>query len=91
MELADWQCPVCLNFCNCSSPNCHRGRMGWLPTNQLVNEATNLGYRSVAHYLVLTALGGVPASELANMDLLKRVARQARCVLLCLAGKTASR
>ena len=80
--LADWTCPVCLSICNCSAPNCHRGRMGWLPTNQLVSEASNLGYRSVAHYLVLTALEGVPAAELANMDLLKRVARQARCVPL---------
>lgn len=79
-HLADWACPVCLNFCNCSAPNCHRGRMGWLPTNQLVSEATGLGYRSVAHYLILTALEGVPASELSKLDVLKARARQARCV-----------
>ena len=79
-ELENWQCPLCLGICNCSLPKCHRGRMGWLPTNQLANEAVNLGYRSVAHYLVLTALVGVPDSELRNLDVIKRVARQARCV-----------
>ncbi len=58
--LADpnWRCPACRDICNCSGVNCLRARRGLFPTNQLANEAAQMGYKSVAHYLILTHLTG---------------------------------
>eukprot|EP00873_Tetraselmis_striata_P004696 jgi/Tetstr1/424960/TSEL_001495.t1 len=50
----DWKCPVCRDLCNCSSVNCIRAKSGLEVTNQLWHEADSYGYKSVAHYLVLT-------------------------------------
>lgn len=52
----DWVCPACRDICNCSGANCMRIKRGWFPTNQLSHEARDQGYKSVAHYLVLTHL-----------------------------------
>ncbi|PNH07988.1 Cell division cycle-associated 7-like protein [Tetrabaena socialis] len=46
-----WRCPACRGLCNCSAPNCVRAMRGLEPTAQLVYEARDLGYSSVAHYL----------------------------------------
>ncbi len=56
MENPDWICPCCRDICNCSGVNCMRLKRGWFPTNQLSREAGDQGYKSVAHYLILTHL-----------------------------------
>ncbi|KAL3135633.1 hypothetical protein ABBQ38_006114 [Trebouxia sp. C0009 RCD-2024] len=50
-EKDEWTCPVCRGLCNCSN---HRIRRGWAPTGSLYRRAIAEGFRSVAHYLVLT-------------------------------------
>ncbi|DBB01870.1 hypothetical protein WJX77_007017 [Trebouxia sp. C0004] len=50
-EKDEWTCPVCRGLCNCSN---HRIRRGWAPTGSMYRRAIAEGYRSVAHYLVLT-------------------------------------
>ena len=52
----DWRCPACRDICNCSGANCSRARRNLFPTNQLYHEANQMGYKSVAHYLILTLL-----------------------------------
>ena len=52
----NWRCPACRDICNCSGANCLRARRNLFPTNQLYHEAVNMGYKSVAHYLILTHL-----------------------------------
>ncbi|KAJ4762400.1 Zinc-finger domain of monoamine-oxidase A repressor R1 [Rhynchospora pubera] len=47
----DWICPACRGICNCSF--C-RLKKGWNPTGCLYKKVVNLGYKSVAHYLILT-------------------------------------
>ncbi|PKA54576.1 hypothetical protein AXF42_Ash000411 [Apostasia shenzhenica] len=49
-----WVCPVCRGICNCSL--C-RIRKGWAPTGLLYKKIKGLGYKSVAHYLILTRRG----------------------------------
>lgn len=44
----DWICPACRDICNCSGHNCLRLSKGWFPTNQLIHEAMQMGYRSVS-------------------------------------------
>ncbi|CAN7068523.1 unnamed protein product [Brassica oleracea var. botrytis] len=51
LENPDWICPVCRGICNCSL--C-RKRKGWLPTGNAYKKVCKLGYKSVAHYLILT-------------------------------------
>ena len=51
-----WRCPACRDICNCSGATCSRSRRNLFPTNQLYHEADSLGYKSVAHYLILTHL-----------------------------------
>lgn len=46
-----WICPVCRGICNCSL--C-RIKKGWAPTGPMYKKVRNLGYKSVAHYLILT-------------------------------------
>ncbi|KAL2650642.1 hypothetical protein R1flu_018770 [Riccia fluitans] len=46
-----WTCPGCRGICNCSI--C-RMRKGWAPTGNLFRYALSEGFRSVAHYLVMT-------------------------------------
>ncbi|KAK9795505.1 hypothetical protein WJX73_000367 [Symbiochloris irregularis] len=46
-----WVCPVCRDLCNCSF---HRIRKGWAPTGTMYRQALKQGFKSVAHYLVLT-------------------------------------
>ncbi|KAJ7562951.1 hypothetical protein O6H91_03G090000 [Diphasiastrum complanatum] len=47
----NWKCPSCRGICNCSI--C-RIRKGWSPTGSLYKKAVSLGYKSVAHYLILS-------------------------------------
>ncbi|KAG6398485.1 hypothetical protein SASPL_139947 [Salvia splendens] len=47
----DWICPVCRGICNCSL--CRHAK-GWPPTGILYKKILNLGYKSVAHYLIQT-------------------------------------
>ncbi|XP_021751823.1 cell division cycle-associated protein 7-like [Chenopodium quinoa] len=47
----DWICPPCRGICNCSL--CRQAR-GWCPTGALYKRISNLGYKSVAHYLITT-------------------------------------
>ncbi|KAJ3697406.1 hypothetical protein LUZ61_001111 [Rhynchospora tenuis] len=47
----DWICPACRGICNCSF--C-RLKKGWNPTGCLYKKVVKLGYKSVAHYLILT-------------------------------------
>ncbi|KAL1538933.1 hypothetical protein AAHA92_27618 [Salvia divinorum] len=47
----DWICPVCRGICNCSL--CRQAK-GWPPTGILYKKISNLGYKSVAHYLIQT-------------------------------------
>ncbi|AES94798.2 putative Zinc-finger domain of monoamine-oxidase A repressor R1 [Medicago truncatula] len=51
--LADptWKCPPCRGICNCSI--C-RNAKGWEPTGNLYRKVLQLGYKSVAHYLIQT-------------------------------------
>ena len=50
-ENPDWECPVCRDICNCSF--C-RTKKGWMPTGNMYRAAIASGYKSVAHYLVLS-------------------------------------
>ncbi|CAH9070920.1 unnamed protein product [Cuscuta epithymum] len=52
-ENPNWICPVCRDICNCS--RCRR-RKGWAPTGAVYNKVLEIGYKSVAHYLILTHL-----------------------------------
>lgn len=47
----NWICPVCRGICNCSL--C-RIKKGLVPTGILYKKVVNLGYKSVAHYLIQT-------------------------------------
>ncbi|CAL9026944.1 unnamed protein product [Prunus brigantina] len=47
----DWICPVCRGICNCSF--CRTAK-GWPPTGVLYKKITQLGFKSVAHYLIQT-------------------------------------
>ncbi|XP_074563076.1 uncharacterized protein LOC141819729 [Curcuma longa] len=47
----NWICPVCRGICNCSL--C-RIKKGLVPTGILYKKVANLGYKSVAHYLIQT-------------------------------------
>ncbi|KAG9440771.1 hypothetical protein H6P81_020936 [Aristolochia fimbriata] len=47
----NWICPVCRGICNCSL--C-RIKKGWAPTGPLYKKILNLGFKSVAHYLIQT-------------------------------------
>ncbi|XP_008790296.1 cell division cycle-associated 7-like protein [Phoenix dactylifera] len=46
-----WLCPVCRGICNCSL--C-RIKKGWAPTGPLYKKVSELGFKSVAHYLIQT-------------------------------------
>ncbi|KAL5099338.1 hypothetical protein RYX36_003665 [Vicia faba] len=46
-----WKCPACRGICNCSL--C-RNAKGWAPTGYLYRKVVQLGYKSVAHYLIQT-------------------------------------
>ncbi|XP_022947432.1 uncharacterized protein LOC111451293 isoform X1 [Cucurbita moschata] len=71
----NWNCPVCRGICNCSL--C-RQLKGWMPTGAIYRKARNLGFKSVAHYLIQTrgaplnqkGVGSVDSSQaLANQPL----------------------
>ncbi|XP_057459672.1 uncharacterized protein LOC130750209 [Actinidia eriantha] len=47
----DWICPVCRGICNCSL--CRQAK-GWPPTGALYRKISQLGFKSVAHYLIQT-------------------------------------
>ncbi|KAL5708125.1 hypothetical protein ACHQM5_018953 [Ranunculus cassubicifolius] len=47
----NWICPPCRGICNCSL--CRHAN-GWLPTGAIHRKVVNLGYKSVAHYLIQT-------------------------------------
>ncbi|XP_022148527.1 uncharacterized protein LOC111017154 [Momordica charantia] len=46
-----WICPVCRGICNCSL--CRQSK-GWEPTGAIYRKVRNLGFKSVAHYLIQT-------------------------------------
>ncbi|KAK2657363.1 hypothetical protein Ddye_010415 [Dipteronia dyeriana] len=50
-ENPNWICPVCRGICNCSL--CRQAK-GWCPTGTLYKKISNLGFKSVAHYLIET-------------------------------------
>lgn len=77
-DMKDWICPCCRDICNCSGVNCMRLKRGWFPTNQLSHEAKDQGYKSVAHYLILTHLSEHASVESIGVGLVK--ARRARRV-----------
>ncbi len=81
LRLLDWECPVCLEICNCSSKTCVRFKQGLKCTNQLAAEATALNYRSVAHYLIISALvdRNISQTELEKMQQEAQAMRAARC------------
>lgn len=49
-ENPSWICPVCRDICNCS--RCRRVK-GWAPTGAIYRKVLSLGYKSVAHYLIM--------------------------------------
>lgn len=55
-----WVCPVCRGICNCSF--C-RQKKGWAPTGTLHRYAKSLGYKSVAHYLILSQKSSTKAES----------------------------
>ncbi|XP_028765898.1 cell division cycle-associated 7-like protein [Neltuma alba] len=50
-ENRQWICPACRGICNCS--RCRRAN-GWMPTGNLYSKVSELGFKSVAHYLIQT-------------------------------------
>ncbi|KAK9841171.1 hypothetical protein WJX74_001375 [Apatococcus lobatus] len=68
----DWRCPCCRGICNCSSPRCCRLLSQLHPTGQLRDEARNMGFKSVAHYLIFTLVNldreGMPMADLTNLQ-----------------------
>ena len=72
-----WRCPVCREICNCSGVNCQRARRDLAPTQQLHFEASNYGWDSVAHYLILTELKQGRALEMVEREVDERCAGQA--------------
>ncbi|XP_048335958.2 uncharacterized protein LOC107424729 [Ziziphus jujuba] len=51
IENPDWMCPACRGICNCSL--CRQAK-GWAPTGTLYKKISQLGFKSVAHYLIQT-------------------------------------
>ncbi|GKU94648.1 hypothetical protein SLEP1_g8108 [Rubroshorea leprosula] len=51
IENPNWVCPVCRGICNCSL--C-RNAKGWAPTGALYKKISQMGFKSVAHYLIQT-------------------------------------
>ncbi|XP_059458036.1 uncharacterized protein LOC132187663 [Corylus avellana] len=51
LQNPNWICPVCRGICNCSL--CRQGK-GWPPTGTLYRKISQLGFKSVAHYLIQT-------------------------------------
>lgn len=72
---AAWQCPACLEICNCSSKSCVRVGRDMQPTKQLISEAAQYNYKSVAHYLIFTARKISPDEA----DAFHRRAGRSRC------------
>ncbi|WOL10898.1 hypothetical protein Cni_G19657 [Canna indica] len=65
-----WVCPVCRGICNCSF--C-RTKKGWVPTGCLYKKVVNMGYKSVAHYIIQTrkqntSSGNLNSSELVSSN-----------------------
>lgn len=50
-EKPNWICPPCRGICNCSL--CRQAK-GWPPTGLLYRKIKSLGFKSVAHYLIMT-------------------------------------
>ncbi|CAM6079512.1 unnamed protein product, partial [Sphagnum tenellum] len=61
MKNKNWVCPVCRKICNCSFCRIKRG---WTPTGALYKKVKALGYKSVAHYLILTRRGKSEEKEI---------------------------
>ncbi|EOX91280.1 hypothetical protein QUC31_003041 [Theobroma cacao] len=51
IENPNWVCPVCRGICNCSL--CRQAK-GWAPTGSLYRKISQMGFKSVAHYLIQT-------------------------------------
>ncbi|XWS45333.1 hypothetical protein CRYUN_Cryun15aG0127400 [Craigia yunnanensis] len=51
IENPNWICPVCRGICNCSL--CRQAK-GWAPNGSLYRKISQMGFKSVAHYLIQT-------------------------------------
>uniref|UniRef100_A0A803LNX2 Zinc-finger domain-containing protein n=1 Tax=Chenopodium quinoa TaxID=63459 RepID=A0A803LNX2_CHEQI len=56
-----WSCPACRGMCNCS--RCRRTK-GWDPINIPHSKVIESGFKSVAHYIILTRRVGATPKEL---------------------------
>ncbi|CAO2815135.1 unnamed protein product [Amaranthus hypochondriacus] len=56
-----WSCPACRDICNCS--RCRRTK-GWQPINIPHSKVTAAGFKSVAHYIILTRRSGAKPMDL---------------------------
>ena len=80
---ATWTCPHCRDLCNCSI---HRNRRGWAPTGTMWSTVKELGFKSVAHYLVLCNLE--PKAKEAALHLMpKEVAEEVKAEMEMEKGK----
>ena len=80
---ATWTCPHCRDLCNCSI---HRNRRGWAPTGTMWSTVKELGFKSVAHYLVLCNLE--PEAKEAALHLMpKEVAEEVKAEMEMEKGK----
>lgn len=61
VENPTWLCPACRDICNCS--RCRRSK-GWQPINIPHSKIVATGFKSVAHYLILTRLAGTTPNDL---------------------------
>ncbi|KNA18604.1 hypothetical protein SOVF_069340 [Spinacia oleracea] len=61
VENPTWSCPSCRGICNCS--RCRRTK-GWDPINIQHSKVIESGFKSVAHYLILTRRAGATKKEL---------------------------
>ncbi|KAI9123425.1 hypothetical protein K1719_004725 [Acacia pycnantha] len=68
-ENRKWLCPACRGICNCS--RCRKAN-GWMPTGNLYSKVSELGFKSVAHYLIRTySSKGSPAPEIEEINSLE--------------------
>ncbi|KAM7264621.1 hypothetical protein ACFE04_002304 [Oxalis oulophora] len=64
-EKLDWICPPCRGICNCS--RCRRVK-GWAPTGYIYRGVVDLGFKSVAHFLIQTRRSKPDSKELGEAD-----------------------
>lgn len=65
----NWICPVCRGICNCSL--CRQAK-GWPATGVLYKKISNMGFKSVAHYLIQTKRSNT-SSDVENISSFKKL------------------